>query len=319
MRYCFSLFLCLFILSCNAKKGEVEKQIKEIPMEFELHRFDKDFALATPDELPTLKSKYPDFFPIEVEDEIWVAKMNDEDQIILGKEILKVFPEDKPLVDELKALFQHIKYYFPKFEPPVVYTATSDWDYQTKVILVDNVLIIALDNYLGSENEIYEGIERYFVKEMKPSQIAPEVANAYGERLVAQKRKATFLDLIVYHGKLLYLKDLWLPKTSDAVKIGYTDEEYKWAEDNEADMWRYFIENELLYSTDPKLPARFVNPAPFSKFYLEIDNESPGRLGQYLGWQIVKAYMKNNEVDVQQLMHVDAEEIFIKSKYKPRK
>ena len=67
-------------------------------------------------------------------------------------------------------------------------------------------------------------------------------------------------------------------------------------------MWRYFIENEIFYSDDPKLIPRFINPAPFSKFYLEIDNESPGRVGAWIGWQIVRSYMKNNEVSFADLL-----------------
>ena len=85
------------------------------------------------------------------------------------------------------------------------------------------------------------------------------------------------------------------------------------------DMWRYFIENELLFSTDAKLPPRFINEAPFSKFYLEIDNESPGMIGRYLGWQIVRSYMKNNDISVTQLMIQTPEEVYNNSKYKPAK
>ena len=70
---------------------------------------------------------------------------------------------------------------------------------------------------------------------------------------------------------------------------------------------------------DPKLIPRFISPAPFSKFYLEIDNESPGRVGAWIGWQIVRSYMKNNEVSLPQLLHTSAKEIFEKSKYKPKK
>jgi uncharacterized protein YjaZ len=84
-------------------------------------------------------------------------------------------------------------------------------------------------------------------------------------------------------------------------------------------MWRYFLEDQLLYSTDSKLANRFINPAPFSKFYLEIDNESPGRVGAWIGWQIVRSYMKNNEVSLKQLLVMDATEIFNNSKYKPKK
>ena len=84
-------------------------------------------------------------------------------------------------------------------------------------------------------------------------------------------------------------------------------------------MWRYFIEKKLLYDTDQKLIPRFINPAPFSKFYLEIDNESPGRVGSWIGWQIVRSFMENNEVSLEQLLQMDAKEIFERSKYKPKK
>ena len=124
---------------------------------------------------------------------------------------------------------------------------------------------------------------------------------------------------MIYFGKQLYLKDLLLPNYSDAEKMGYTPEQMKWCEENESYMWRYFIEKEMLYSDDQKLIPRFINPAPFSKFYLEIDNESPGQVGAWIGWQIVRSYIKNNDVPIADLLKTDAKEIFVKSKYKPKK
>jgi uncharacterized protein YjaZ len=79
------------------------------------------------------------------------------------------------------------------------------------------------------------------------------------------------------------------------------------------------MQEQLLYSTDSKLPSRFINTAPFSKFYLEIDNESPGRVGTWVGWQIVRTFMNNNDVNLQQLLQMDPIEIFQNSKYKPKK
>ena len=79
------------------------------------------------------------------------------------------------------------------------------------------------------------------------------------------------------------------------------------------------MEEQLLYSTDIRLPSRFINSAPFSKFYLEIDNETPGRVGTWVGWQIVRSFMKNNDVNLQQLLQMDPIEIFQNSKYKPKK
>lgn len=318
MKYTLLLFLGIIFFSCN-DSNKVEEKIEKIPMDIEIRRFDKAFAKATPADLPILKKEYPAFFPKQYDDSIWVEKLADTLQNELENEVIKAFPKDQQIEDVLVPLFQHIKYYFPKFEVPLVVTTTSDVDYRNKIILTKSMLVIGLDNYLGSEHRFYEGIERYFAKEMKPSQLGPDVAEIYSKQYVKPPRKATFLDQIIYYGKQLYLKDLWLPKTSDAEKIGYTEEEYTWAEENELYMWRDFVESEMLYSTNPKLGARFINPAPFSKFYLEIDNESPGMLGRYLGWQIVRAYMKNNNVEIQRLMITDADEIFKNSKYKPKK
>lgn len=318
MPFVFLLILVALLFSCN-DKNNVEKEIEKIPMNVEIIRFDKDFAAATPAELPKLKAAYPIFFPRQYHDSIWIEKLTDTLQIELEHEVFKVFPDNDKLEDVLVPLFQHIKYYFPKFNSPKVITTTSDVDYRSKVILTDSLLVIALDTFLGSEHPFYLGIDKYITKEMKPSQIGPYVAEAYAFQYVKPPRNANFLSQIIYYGKQLYLKDLWMPNISDAEKIGYTEDEFAWAEENELYMWRYFVESEMLYNTDPKLGARFISPAPFSKFYLEIDNDSPGMLGRYLGWKIVRSYMENNSVEVQRLMVVDANEIFKNSKYKPKK
>ena len=318
MKYCLLVLVGTLLFSCN-NESKVEKEIEKIPIDVEIIRFDKEFANATPADLPKLKAEFPAFFPKQYNDSVWIEKLNDTLQDQLESEVAKTFPNDDGFNEMLVPLFQHIKYYFPKFQTPIVVGTTSDVDYRNKVILAENMLVIGLDNYLGTDHRFYEGIDKYISKEMKPSQIGPDVADAYARLYIKPPNKVTFLGQIVYYGKQLYLKDVWLPNISDAEKIGYTEQEYQWAEENEEYMWRYFVEKELLYSTDPKLGARFISPAPFSKFYLEIDNDSPGMLGRYLGWKIVRAYMKNNNTDVQQLMVTEADEIFTNSKYKPKK
>jgi uncharacterized protein YjaZ len=124
---------------------------------------------------------------------------------------------------------------------------------------------------------------------------------------------------MIYYGRELYLKDLLIPGVSDEKKIGYTEEEMEWARANEEQIWRYFIERELLYSTDNQLGPRFLEPAPFSKFRLELDNESPGRIGRYIGWEIVRAFMDRHDLSLQQLLELPADEVFRRSNYKPNK
>lgn len=110
-----------------------------------------------------------------------------------------------------------------------------------------------------------------------------------------------------------------LPGQPAAAVISYTEDQYAWARANESEIWRYFVDRDLLFSTDSKLEQRFLSPAPFSKFYLELDSESPGMLGRYIGWRIVEAYMENNEVSLQQMLEKPAEEIFNDSRFKPLK
>jgi len=316
-KYMFFLFTILLV-ACDST-SENEKEIEAIPIDVNIVRFDKEFAAATVQDIPKLKKKFPLFFPKRFADSVWVNRIQDTLQQQLDKEVANQFPDNSELEDQFIPLFQHIKYYFPEFKTPSVYTVTSDVDYNSKVIATDTMLILALDTYLGSEHHFYEGIQEYIAKDLKPSQIAPDIASVYARQLISKPQKRDLLAQMIFFGKELYLKDLWLPKTPDAEKIGYTEPELQWAKKNEEYMWRYFVEKELLYSTNPKLPARFINKAPFSKFYLEIDNDSPGMVGRYLGWQIVRAYMENNAISLQKMLQEKPETIFNNSKYKPKK
>ncbi len=316
MKKVFLLILMTSLFACNSK-SDVEKEIKKIPIDIEIVRFDKAFGTAKVEELPELKRNYPAFFPKQYNDSIWIVKMQDTLQQQLYTEVIKKYPSEEKLKNELENLFQHIDYYFPSFNTPLVIATTSDVDYRNKIILADSLLIIKLDTYLGSDHFFYQGIPKYVVENMKETQIIPDIASIYAQKYTPKIRSRTFLAQMIYYGRILYLKDLWLPETLDNEKIGYSKEQLIWAEENETEIWRNFVENEFLFSTNPKLVSRFISPAPFSKFYLEIDNDSPGMIGRYLGWQIVRSFIKNNTLE--ELLTLSEEEIFNKSKYKPKK
>ena len=312
-----SLFVLVF-LACN-KQSNLEKKIEAIEVDVEVARVDLAFANATPTDLAELKNDYPLFFPEQYHDSVWFQMMEDTLQIELNKAVLDVFPTSLMLEEELMPLFQHIKYYFPEFKTPKVYTITSDVDYRTQVIANDSILILELDTFLGREHPFYEGIPLYISQNLDPSQLIPKVAEVYAQHYVSKPVDRTLLAQMVFHGKILYVMDLFLPSMEDYLKIGYTSEDIMWAENNEEDIWKYFVENEFLYATQSKLLQRFIDPAPFSKFNLEIDNESPGSIGRWVGWQIVKSYMNTNPVSLSQMLNIPASELFNNSKYKPRR
>lgn len=312
------LFLVLILVACNSRSNE-EKEIEKIAIDLKVTRFDKKFAEVTGDNLPQLKSEYPYLFPERFTDSMWIAKANDSIQKELNEEVEKAFPDFSTEEDGIYELFQHTKYYFPSFEIPHVITITSEVDYRNKVLLTPDYLFISLDTYLGKEHPFYIGLQEYLKKNFEKDQILPDVANEIAEVYVPQPESKTFLAHMVYYGKILYLKDLLLSKVADHDKIGYNEVELKWAIANEEEVWRYFVEREVIFNTDTDLNSRFLYPAPFSKFYLELDAESPARLGQFIGWQMIRQYMDKNEVSVQEMLATNAETIFNKANYKPKK
>ncbi len=309
----------LFLSFSCAEEDQREQEISGIPVEMEITRFDREFAEATASDLPELKEEFPYLFPQQFPDEVWVEKMNDTIQLEINREVANAYPDLSETREELHSFFQHVKYYFPEVEIPEVITLTSDVDYRNKVVWEQDLLLISLDTYLGQDHHFYTGIQEYIKKNFKQEQIVSDVADAFAENAISRPSSRTFLAHMVYYGKILYLNELLIPFKTDAQKIGYTPEELVWAEANEEQIWRYFVDKELLYDTSSDLQSRFLFPAPFSKFYLELDAESPAKVGQFIGWQIVRQYMDRNDVPVQEMLEADAEKIFNKSNYKPKK
>ena len=315
--YRFVVVLCLFFLACD-QKSKVEKAVEEIPVDIKVERFDKAFFETKPQDLAKVKKQYPFFFPAGNDDNVWLNKMQDPIWREVYEEVQKKYSNFEPVREQFNSLFQHVKYYFPQTKTPKVITVIGEMDYTAKAIYADSLVVVALELYLGKSHKFYE-FPNYLKENFEERQIMPDVVSRFTFRKIPASSDRTLLSQMIFEGKQLYAKDLLIPEFTDSEKIGYTPQQVKWCEENESFMWRHFIENEMLYSEDPKLNTRFIAPAPFSKFYLEIDNDSPGRVGAWIGWQIVRSYMKNNNVTLPELLKTNAKEIFEKSKYKPKK
>ncbi len=313
-----TLTLFIAILSCG-NNSKVAKEIAEIPVNLQIIRFDQEFDGSTLADIPTLKKKYPYLFPTRYADSIWEAMLTDSLQRVIRKEVSTVFPDFNMQKAELESLYKHMKYYFPRFQEPKVITLTNNVEYQNRIIATDTLVLIGLDNYLGPQHEFYQGMSGYIAADLDKELLVSDIAASLAKKVVSKPKDRSFLAQMVYYGKELYLKDQLMPILEDAKKIGYSESQLDWAEINEEPIWRNFIENEYLYSTDNKLNTRFLDPAPFSKFGLEHDNESPGRIGRFIGWQIVRAFMDKNSITLPQLLNLSADDIFKRSNYKPKR
>ena len=319
-KYILFIALALLALSCK-KENVVEDKVAGVKVgKIQIERFDDIFYNSSPQDLPRVKQQFPYLFPAGNADTVWTNKIKNPLLQELHAEVDKKFPNTNFLEEDMASLMQHIKYYYPQAPTPKVITLISEMDYANRAIYADTLVLISLDLYLGKNHRFYVDFPAYQKEEFEPSQIMPDLVTAFSQGSIAPPRDHTLLSAMIYFGKELYIKDLLIPEVADNNKIGYTKAKYDWAVANESEVWKYFVENKVFYSTDTKLIGRFISPAPFSKFYLGFDEESPGRIGQWLGWQIVKAYMENNKaVTLPQLLAADAKTIFDNSKYKPKK
>lgn len=319
MRHSFYFFLLSMLLISCKKEIKNNIDVSHISADVKTKRFEVDFYQSNSGDLEKLKKEYPILFPEGIEDSVWVNKINSKEEQELFRETQKVYKDFSKTTEDLLDLFKHIKYYDKSFESPDVITILSNIDYEYRTIYSDSLLLISLDVYLGTNHPFYNDYPGYIKENNKQDNIVVDVANQIIQNQIIPSNNRSFLGKMIDAGKKLYLLDLYIPTKPDSVKIGYSAGKLLWAKENEEQVWRYFIEENLLYNTDTKLNKRFLDEAPFSKFYLAEDSRSPGRIGQWIGWQIVRSFMQKNDVSLQALLTMKEEEIFKKSNYKPRK
>ena len=306
------------LYACSKKK-DTSIDLTGIKVDTDIVRFEQEFYTSSSDDLGVLKASFAYLFPASEPDSVWIAKMNDEDEQFLFEASQKEFGDFAEQKEKLTSLFKHVKYYYPKFEAPKVITILTNIDYNNQVIYADSLLFISLDTYLGEAHEVYEDYPKYVKQNFTSSHLVVDVADQIAQSILRQADSKSYVSRMIQQGKKMKLIESFLPEKDKAEIIGYTPGQYQWAEANEESIWKYFIDKEMLYANDPSLQERFISDAPFSKFYLEVDQNSPGRIGVWFGWQIINSFMENNDISIQEMLVLDNEEIFKKSKYKPRK
>ena len=324
-------FILLFIVSaCNLSTSRLNIDVSTVPVDqVNIHRYDKalfDIPLSQlPEGLEKIKPEFFFFLDTDLADS---AKINNLKEYLTHVRTVEFYEEvcvqypDMPLLEsELTDAFRHLKFYYPDIQIPRVYTYISGGEYEMPVQFVDSVLLIALDSYLGVGFSPYAGdrIPVYKMQRMVAENILPDCIRSIQKSMHPIRYPGnTLLDQMVNAGKRVYLLDAMIPAYPDRYKLGYTKGQMDWVTANEAQVWSAIIENQFLYSSHGSAIRTFLADGPFTADFSE---ESPSRLGQYIGWQIVNAYMERNpDVTFDELIsEMDSQKILTESKYKPEK
>ena len=335
-RFIFFLLIILIISGCKSRNIP---DVSNIKIDLQLQHFEKDFfsidTNQTDKSLEQLHQKYPGFLQ-DFLFNILALPAQPDSSAVAAQQVKAFIRSYAPLKDSADKVFtnlnttqeqvrrglQFVKYYFPSYRLPTKMITFIGPINSYGNILTTDALAVGLQLYLGENYSLYQSeegqemypayISRRFDKEYIPVNCIKTIVddifpdNNAGTPLVEQ---------MVQAGKRLYVLDQLMPETPDTLKTGYTQKQLEGCFANEATIWSFFVQNDLLYTTDPSVTKDYMNEAPLTQAF---GKDSPGFIGQFTGWQIVKRWMKKNEkVSLEELLKTDPKAIFMQSKYKP--
>lgn len=237
----------------------------------------------------------------------------------LLQETHQVFGDGSFLRDQFTQAYANLQYYYPDYAPPRIQTLISGLE--TDLFVTDSTIYVGLDYYLGDgaryrPNNMYAYMLRRYTRDF----IVPSVMLLTGVDSRFNKTRGddkTALAEMIAYGKAYYFAKRMMPCVSDTLLMGYSKSEWEGSVAYEHLIWSRLVQDQVLYSTSHLVKQRFIAERPKT---IEVGEECPGRIGQWVGWRIVEKFMEEHpEITLPQLMDIsDAQRIFRDSGYKPR-
>lgn len=333
-------FNLLLLIACGPKaaedrfKEETPAEAEDKPVEITLKRLEQDLFACTPDnvnsQIDTLRRKYGKFFDLYVlaiarfsrpDDPLLDIKVldfiNDGDIKIIRQDINKQYADVTDLKEQLSKGFTRFKHFFPDKSVPTIVTYLGAFN--QSITTTETELGIGLDLYLGRNYGYYTNLQLPAYKTLSYSKeyIATDALFNWSVTEFIDSSN-NMLGYMLHQGKMLFLLDALYPNVDDTIKLRYTAAQNQWCIDNEANIWAHMVDKNLLYSTSGKEINKYCQEHPFTP---GMAKESPGRIGNWLGWQIVKAYMrKHTDLSMADLFKItDAQKMLAESGYRPQK
>ncbi|MGB3181452.1 MAG: gliding motility lipoprotein GldB [Cyclobacteriaceae bacterium] len=329
------LFTCIVLgmYSCGDKEttDECREQpdISGIEMNVDIERLDKAiFESESPEELgqvlqnnPVLTGYYLPEPAMASDTSVLkdvLSMIRDESLDTLYREVGEMLGNAEQLEGEYEEAFKNYKSFVPSFNPPEVKTMLTGMAGYADLYVSDSLILVGADYFLGP-GATYRPVNtpEYLQRRYSPEYIVPSSVLFLSKNLnAANQSDKTLLADMIYYGKSYYFLSRVMPCLADSTLLGYTRKEIEGTRFNRQQIWKHFIDNDLLYETNHFIKTKYTGERPKT---FEVSNDAPGRVGIWLGLDIVREYMRNNpEVTVSQLMKNDkVQEIFEKSRYRP--
>lgn len=323
----FFIFSLLLFLAIGCSHDPLKVDISDIKVDVGFTHLDSMLYNTPSDNLIELRTKLSsqisEIFDYQIGYCMQIGKVEDtafvtsiiqyrNDPFIQGleKEIAKEFGNLSNEKEQLLLAFRHLKAHFPDGKIPnqIVFQNSL---FNSSAFCTEKEIGVGLEQYLGEKSPsvkqlpsepfydwIKKGFDRkYLVRDAMLSwvltHIVPDV-------------KGNLAEEMINYGKAIYITEATMPTVAKNIIVRYSEADLKWAKDNEYSFWKYLVDEKMLFKTDERNLQNMLSEGPFTS---GLPEKGPDRLGQYLGWRIVKNYMETTETTFEELLSRSYNEI----------
>ncbi|HRH37229.1 MAG TPA: hypothetical protein PK760_02720 [Flavobacteriales bacterium] len=326
--------IALFSTACDPD-GPVGVEATE-DLDITVERLDQDLFRAAPDSMASVSLKayatYGEFYRVYIEQILQGAPVDDPRlPMVLHRFVLDPdWREAQNAVDsalgdmelqrdQFEGAFERLHALFPDSLIPRIVAFNSGYNFG--VFPTDSVLGIGVEWFIGKDHQVIsylapETFPQYVKDRMEPEMLVPSAVKGWLlVHYTKDIRGADVLTNLVETGKVMALLDALLPATEPHLKFAFSKDQLAWCEANEYMMWKDIVGKDQIFSTDNDAIGRLMNDAPFTNGF---PHESPGHVGEWIGYRMVMAYLKENpKVTLPELLAMKDARVILKD-YKPR-
>lgn len=207
----------------------------------------------------------------------------------------KLYPKLPESQDKIDEAFNYLRYHFgDSISPNTIFYVNMLFG---PITCSNNKIAVGLENYISPEDSVVKSIPgselyQWQRDRMNYDFLERDILLAWIQMHLFDEINGKLAEQIIQAGKVLYILNAAFPNASEAYILRYSKNDYDWALDNERMVWDYLVKQQLLFERDMKTRANFLNAGPKT---VGLPDESPDRLGQFLGYRIVKKFMNRNK------------------------
>lgn len=224
----------------------------------------------------------------------------------LERRIQERFSDKSAIKTKLEDGFRHFKFHFPTQKTPknIVFLNTL---FQASAASTEQEVGIGLERYLGDSTDVIQELRSrefydWVLEAMDAQYLERDVlASWIMSNVFDETASGSLAESMIYWGKILYAVEACFPNDPKHIIIRYSEEDYAWAQENEFAFWDYLVREKMLFKLDERTKMNMLGEGPFTP---GLPEKGPDRLGQYLGWQMVRAFNNDKEMKLSDLMKV---------------